>query len=28
VLCVGILIDVFFNWADRSIRRRWGVTAS
>ncbi|WP_159942382.1 MULTISPECIES: ABC transporter permease [unclassified Nocardiopsis] len=28
VLCVGILIDVFFNWADRSLRRRWGVTAS
>ncbi|WP_435107444.1 ABC transporter permease [Nocardiopsis synnemataformans] len=28
VLCVGILIDVFFNWADRSIRQRWGVSAS
>ncbi|WP_150244379.1 ABC transporter permease [Nocardiopsis quinghaiensis] len=28
VLCVGIVIDVFFNWADRSIRHRWGVTAS
>ncbi|NYH54593.1 MULTISPECIES: ABC transporter permease [Nocardiopsis] len=28
VLCVGIVIDVFFNWADRSIRRRWGVSAS
>lgn len=28
VLFVGIVIDVFFNWADRSLRRRWGVTGS
>lgn len=26
VLVIGILIDVFFNWADRSLRRRWGIT--
>lgn len=26
VLTIGILIDVFFNWADRALRRRWGVT--
>ncbi|MEU3306649.1 ABC transporter permease [Nocardiopsis sp. NPDC055551] len=26
VLAIGILIDVFFNWADRSLRRRWGIT--
>lgn len=25
VLAIGILIDVFFNWADRSLRRRWGI---
>ncbi|MFD3687653.1 ABC transporter permease [Nocardiopsis sp. NPDC058631] len=28
VLVVGIVIDVFFNWADRFLRRRWGITAS
>lgn len=28
VLCVGVLIDVFFERADRTIRHRWGVTAS
>ncbi|WP_304454398.1 ABC transporter permease [Nocardiopsis sp. YSL2] len=28
VLFIGIVIDVFFTWADRSIRARWGVTAS
>lgn len=28
VLFIGIVIDVFFNWADRALRRRWGVTAS
>ncbi|KOX12449.1 ABC transporter permease [Nocardiopsis sp. NRRL B-16309] len=26
VLFIGIVIDVFFSWADRSIRARWGVT--
>lgn len=26
VLVIGIVIDVFFNWADRALRRRWGVT--
>ncbi|GAB2500179.1 ABC transporter permease [Nocardiopsis aegyptia] len=25
VLFIGIVIDVFFTWADRSIRARWGV---
>ncbi|MFE3457076.1 ABC transporter permease [Nocardiopsis aegyptia] len=28
VLFIGIVIDVFFTWADRTIRARWGVTAS
>ncbi|RKS09635.1 NitT/TauT family transport system permease protein [Nocardiopsis sp. Huas11] len=28
VLFIGIVIDVFFTWADRSIRARWGVSAS
>ncbi|MEV2274759.1 ABC transporter permease subunit [Nocardiopsis sp. NPDC049922] len=28
VLIVGILIDVFFTWADRSLRRRWGLAAA
>jgi NitT/TauT family transport system permease protein len=28
VLFIGIVIDVFFTWADRAIRARWGVTAS
>ncbi|GAA1451955.1 ABC transporter permease [Nocardiopsis tropica] len=28
VLVVGIVIDVFFNWADRALRRRWGITGS
>ncbi|MFI6576438.1 ABC transporter permease [Nocardiopsis sp. NPDC050513] len=28
VLVVGILIDVFFTWADRSLRRRWGLAAA
>lgn len=28
VLFIGIVIDVFFTWADRSIRARWGITAS
>ncbi len=27
VLVVGIVIDVFFNWADRALRRRWGITS-
>ncbi|MFE1169183.1 ABC transporter permease [Nocardiopsis sp. NPDC058789] len=26
VLVIGIMIDVFFSWADRSLRRRWGIT--
>ncbi|GAB3703390.1 ABC transporter permease [Nocardiopsis oceani] len=26
VLVIGIMIDVFFNWADRSLRQRWGIT--
>ena len=26
VLSIGILIDVLFNWADRALRRRWGLT--
>jgi NitT/TauT family transport system permease protein len=26
VLFIGIVIDVFFTWADRAIRARWGVT--
>ncbi|MBE2997757.1 ABC transporter permease [Nocardiopsis sp. HNM0947] len=26
VLVIGIVIDVFFNWADRALRRRWGVS--
>lgn len=26
VLVIGILIDVLFNWADRALRRRWGLT--
>ncbi|GAB3743045.1 ABC transporter permease [Nocardiopsis nanhaiensis] len=26
VLAIGIMIDVFFNWADRSLRQRWGIT--
>ncbi|WP_017608613.1 ABC transporter permease [Nocardiopsis xinjiangensis] len=26
VLVIGIVIDVFFNWADRALRRRWGLT--
>ncbi|MBR8740206.1 ABC transporter permease [Nocardiopsis sp. MG754419] len=26
VLAIGIMIDLFFNWADRSLRRRWGIT--
>ena len=26
VLVIGILIDVFFSWADRSLRRRRGIT--
>lgn len=25
VLAIGILIDLFFNWADRSLRRKWGI---
>lgn len=25
VLVIGILIDLFFNWADRSLRRKWGI---
>ncbi|MGW5876027.1 ABC transporter permease [Nocardiopsis terrae] len=28
VLVIGIMIDVFFNWADRSLRRRWGIAPS
>ncbi|MCY9783066.1 ABC transporter permease subunit [Nocardiopsis sp. EMB25] len=28
VLVVGILIDVFFSWADRSLRRRWGLATA
>ena len=27
VLVIGIVIDVFFNRADRALRRRWGITA-
>ncbi|CAL9391716.1 Putative aliphatic sulfonates transport permease protein SsuC [Nocardiopsis dassonvillei] len=27
VLVIGIMIDVFFNWADRALLRRWGITA-
>ncbi|MDT0329933.1 ABC transporter permease [Nocardiopsis lambiniae] len=27
VLVIGIVIDVFFNWADRALRRRWGITS-
>jgi hypothetical protein len=26
VLILGILIDVLFNWADTSLRKRWGLT--
>ncbi|GHD16024.1 ABC transporter permease [Nocardiopsis kunsanensis] len=26
VLLIGVLVDVFFNWADRALRRRWGLT--
>ncbi|WP_017612069.1 ABC transporter permease [Nocardiopsis salina] len=26
VLVIGIIIDIFFNWADRALRRRWGVS--
>ncbi|WP_028648177.1 ABC transporter permease [Nocardiopsis sp. CNT312] len=28
VLAIGIVIDVFFNWADRSLRRRWGLATA
>lgn len=28
VLFIGIVIDVFFNGAERALRRRWGVAAS
>jgi NitT/TauT family transport system permease protein len=28
VLVIGILIDVLFNWADNSLRKRWGLTGS
>ncbi|OLT28320.1 ABC transporter permease [Nocardiopsis sp. CNR-923] len=28
VLVVGILIDVFFTWADRSLRGRWGLASA
>lgn len=27
VLAVGIVVDVFFTWADRALRRRWGIAA-
>ncbi|MDE3720467.1 ABC transporter permease [Nocardiopsis sp. N85] len=27
VLVIGIVIDVFFNWADRALRHRWGITS-
>jgi NitT/TauT family transport system permease protein len=27
VLIIGILIDVLFNWADNSLRKRWGLKA-
>lgn len=27
VLFIGTVVDVFFNWADRALRRRWGLTA-
>jgi NitT/TauT family transport system permease protein len=25
VLIIGILMDRLFTWADRSVRRRWGL---
>ncbi|HWS36383.1 MAG TPA: ABC transporter permease [Actinoplanes sp.] len=28
VLVIGILVDQFFNSADRALRKRWGLTAS
>jgi len=28
VLILGILIDVLFNWADTSLRKRWGITGA
>jgi NitT/TauT family transport system permease protein len=28
VLVIGILIDVLFNWADNSLRKRWGLTGT
>ena len=28
VLVIGILIDVLFNWADNSLRKRWGLTGA